>query len=110
MILESFGTVNCWETYVSGPNALFRGIEVVKMISKQIPPFYSIRLKIMFDSVLEHFVILPHMKICKTCVSDLNAVFRGTEVEYSFAPNASILLYGTKNDGLDCFRAFQKPL
>jgi hypothetical protein len=30
--------------------------------------------------------------------------------ENSFAPNASILLYGTKNHGLDYFRVFQKPL
>jgi hypothetical protein len=65
---------------VSGVNAVFRGTDVVKMISQQIHPFYSIGLKIMFGSVLEHFVVLPQVKRCKTCVSDLNAVFRGTEV------------------------------
>jgi hypothetical protein len=50
------------------------------MISKQIHPFNSIKPKIMFEIVLEHFVNLPHVKRCKTCVSVLNAVLLGTEV------------------------------
>jgi hypothetical protein len=50
------------------------------MISQEIHPFDSVRLKIMFGAVLEHFVILPHVKSCKTYVLDLNIVFRGTEV------------------------------
>jgi hypothetical protein len=29
--------------------------------------------------------------------------------KYGFAQNACILLHWTKNNGLDCFRAFQKP-
>jgi hypothetical protein len=81
--LEHFGilrNVNWHETSVSGLNALFRGTEVVKMISQQIHPFNSIRPKIMFGSGLEHFVNLPHVKRCKTCVSVLNAVFRGTGI------------------------------
>jgi hypothetical protein len=72
--------LNWHETCVSGLNALFRGTEVVKMISQQIHPFNSISPKIMFGSGLEHFVNLPHVKQCKTCVSVLNVVFRGTEV------------------------------
>jgi hypothetical protein len=72
--------VNWHETCVSSLNALFRGTEVVKMISQQIHPFNSIRPKIMFGSGLEHFLNLPHVKRCKTCVSVLNAAYRGTEV------------------------------
>jgi hypothetical protein len=34
----------------------------------------------MFGSVLEHFANLQHVKRCKTCVSGLNELFRGTEV------------------------------
>jgi acid stress-induced BolA-like protein IbaG/YrbA len=59
---------------VSGLNAMFRGIEVVKH------PFYSIGPKMMFGSVSEHFTNLRQVKRCKTCVSALNALFRGTEV------------------------------
>jgi hypothetical protein len=35
----------------------------------------------MFGSVSEHFANLQHIKRCKTCVSGLNAIFHGTEVE-----------------------------
>ena len=34
----------------------------------------------MFESVTEHFADLRHVKRGKTCVSGLNALFRGTEV------------------------------
>ena len=34
----------------------------------------------MFESVTEHFADLQHVKRGKTCVSGLNALFRGTEV------------------------------
>jgi hypothetical protein len=81
--LEHFGILrnaNWHETCDYGLKALFRDTEIVKMISQEIHPFYSVRLKIMFGTVLEHFVILPHVKSCKTCVLDLNTVFRGTEV------------------------------
>jgi hypothetical protein len=59
---------------VSGPNAMFRGTEVVKH------PFYSIGTKMMFGSVSEHFTNLRQVIRCKTCVSALNALFQGTEV------------------------------
>ena len=68
------------KTCVSGLNALFRGTEVAKMVSYQMHPFYSIGPKMMFGSVLEHFGNLRHVKGCKTCVSGLNALFRGTKV------------------------------
>jgi hypothetical protein len=44
-------------------------------------PFYNIRPKMMFGSVSDHFANLQHIKRCKTCVSGLNALFWGTEVE-----------------------------
>jgi hypothetical protein len=44
------------KTYVSGLNALFRGIEVVRH------PFYSIGPKMMFGCVLKHSVNLRHIK------------------------------------------------
>jgi hypothetical protein len=50
----------------------------VKIVSQQIHLFYSIRRKIMFGNVLEHFVNLPRVNRCKTCVSGPNAPFRGT--------------------------------
>jgi hypothetical protein len=44
----------------------------------------------MFGSASEHFANLRHAKRCKSCVSGLNALCRGTEVEkhpfYSFGP------------------------
>jgi hypothetical protein len=42
-------------------------------------PFYSIRPKVMFGSVLHHFSNLRTYKM-KTCVSGMNEPFRGTEV------------------------------
>ena len=76
-VLEHFtylGHIRRCKTFVSDPNALFRGTEVVKH------PFYSIGPKMMFGCVSEHFVYLRHVERCKTCVSDLNALFQGTEV------------------------------
>jgi hypothetical protein len=43
-------------------------------------PFCSIGPKMMFGSVSVHLVNLGHVKRCKTCISSLNALFRGTEV------------------------------
>jgi acid stress-induced BolA-like protein IbaG/YrbA len=40
----------------------------------------SIGPKMMFRSVSEHFTNVRHVKRCKSCVSGLNAMFRGTEV------------------------------
>jgi hypothetical protein len=44
----------------------------------------------MFGSVSEHFANLEQVKRCKTCVSGLNALFRGTVVVkhpfYSIGP------------------------
>jgi hypothetical protein len=73
-VLEHFaylGQIRRCKTFVSNPNALFRGTKVVKH------PFYSIGPKMMFGSVLEHFAYLEHISRCKTFVSDPNALFRG---------------------------------
>jgi hypothetical protein len=68
----------------SGLNTLFRGTEVAKH------PLYSIRPKMMFGSVSEHFANLRYVERCKTRVSGLNALFWGTEVAnnpfYSIRP------------------------
>jgi hypothetical protein len=78
------------KTCVLGLNALFGGTKVAKVLSQQKRPFYSIRPKMMFVSVSEHFNNLLHVKGCKTCVSGLNALFRGTKVAkhpfYSIGP------------------------
>ena len=52
----------------------------MKMVSQRNQPFYPIRHQTMFESVLEHFANLQHVKRGKTYVSGLNAVFVGTEV------------------------------
>jgi hypothetical protein len=57
----------------------------------------------MFGSVSEYFTNLQQLKRLKTCVSGLNALFRGTEVE------ASILLHWTQIDVRECFRAVHQP-
>ena len=67
------------KTSVSGLNALFRGTHVAKMVSQQKDSFYTIRPKMMFGSVSEHFTNLRRVKWCKTCVWSLNALFRGSE-------------------------------
>jgi acid stress-induced BolA-like protein IbaG/YrbA len=43
-------------------------------------PFYSIRPRIMFGRVSEHFADLRHVKRNKTCVLGLKALFQGIEV------------------------------
>jgi hypothetical protein len=66
------------------------GTEVEQMISQQKHPFYSIIPQMMFGGVSEHFNNRLHAKRCKTCVSGLNALFRGTNVAnnpfYSIIP------------------------
>jgi hypothetical protein len=77
------------KTCVSVLNALFRDTKVVKH------PFYSIRPKMMFRSVSEHFDV----KRCKTCVSRLNALFGGTKVPkhpfYSIRPK---IMFGSVSE------------
>jgi acid stress-induced BolA-like protein IbaG/YrbA len=53
----------------------------------------------MFGSVSDHFTNLRQVKRCKTCVSGLNALFRGTEVVkhpfYSIGPK---MMFGSVAD------------
>jgi hypothetical protein len=55
----------------------------------------------MFGSVSEHFANLRHVERCKTCVSGLNALFRGTEVAkhpfYSIRPK---MMFGSDSEHL----------
>ena len=78
--LANLRHVKICKTCVSNLNVLFRCNEYAKMVSEQKHPFYSIRPKMLFGSVLEHTANLPHVKRSKTCVSYLNALFRGTDV------------------------------
>jgi hypothetical protein len=49
----------------------------------------------MFGSVLEHLGNLRRVKRCKTCVSGLNALFRGTEVvKHSFYSIGPKMMFG----------------
>jgi hypothetical protein len=53
----------------------------------------------MFGSVWEHFANLRHVKRCKTCVSGLNALFRGTEfVKYSFYFIGTKMMFGSVSE------------
>ena len=107
-VLEHFGNlrqVKRCKTCGSGLNALFRGTEVVKIVSLQMNPFYSIAPKMMFWSVLEHFRTLRHVKRCKTCSSGLNAQFRGTEVakmvsqqKHSFDSIRAKMMFGSVSE------------
>jgi hypothetical protein len=58
-------------------------------------PFYSIGPKMTFGCVSEHFANLRYVKIRNTCVSSMNALFRGNEVVkhpfYSIGPK---MMYG----------------
>jgi acid stress-induced BolA-like protein IbaG/YrbA len=53
----------------------------------------------MFGSISEHLANLRHVKRCKTCVSGLNALFRGTEVLkhpfYSIGPK---MMFGSVSE------------
>ena len=82
-VSENFA--NIWyvkigKTCVSAINALFRGAEVVKMVSQRNQPFYPTRPQMIFEYVSEHFAKLQHVKRGQTCVSGLNTLFRGTDV------------------------------
>ena len=60
--------------------AILRGNELSKKVSRRTHPINTIRPKTMFGSVSMHFVNFRHEKLCKTCVSGQNALFRGAEI------------------------------
>jgi hypothetical protein len=53
------------KTCLSGPNALFWGTQVAKMVPYILHLLYSIARKMMFGSVLEHFGIFRNVKDAK---------------------------------------------
>jgi hypothetical protein len=72
---------------------LFHGTEVAKH------PFYSIRPKMMFGSVSEHFANLRHVKRCKPFVSGPNALFQDTEVaKHTFYYIRPKMLFGSVSE------------
>jgi hypothetical protein len=49
----------------------------------------------MFGSVLEHFANISHVKKCKTCISGLNALFRGAKVvKHPFYSTRTKMMFG----------------
>jgi hypothetical protein len=98
----------------SSQYALFRGTKVAKhsfyligtktmfgSVSTKFAkhPFYSIGTKMMFGSVSEHFANLWYAKRCKTCVSGLNALFRGTKVvKHPFYNIGSKMIFGSVSE------------
>jgi hypothetical protein len=53
----------------------------------------------MFGSVSKYLANLRHVKICKTCVSGLNAQFRGTEVaKHTIYPIGTKMMFGRVSD------------
>jgi acid stress-induced BolA-like protein IbaG/YrbA len=55
--------------------------------------------KMMFGSVSEHFANLRHVKRFKTCVSALNALFRGIEViKHTFYSIYPIMMFGSVSE------------
>jgi hypothetical protein len=67
-----------------------------------MPQLYCLGPKMSFGSVLEHFIKLMRMKWNKTCVSGMNALFRGTEVAKIISHHAPILISWTYNDVYEC--------
>jgi hypothetical protein len=70
----------------------------------------------MFGTVPEHFANLRDIKRCKSCVSGLNALFRGSELEWHpFYYIGTEMMFGTvsehfaniwhKKDAIVVFRA-----
>jgi hypothetical protein len=63
----------------------------------------------MFGSVSKHFTNLRPIKRCKTCVSRLNALFRGTEVVkhpfYSIGPK---MVFGSVADHITNLRQVKR--
>jgi acid stress-induced BolA-like protein IbaG/YrbA len=53
----------------------------------------------MFGSVSEDFTNLRHVKRCKSCVSGLNAMFRGTEVvKHPFYSIGTKMMFGSVSE------------
>jgi hypothetical protein len=100
--MHYFGVTKMWGIHSTALDpkwclGVFRSILLTFGTYKDLKPFFgpectilgyrsseaSILLRwtqMMFGCVSEHFVYLRHVERCKTCVSGLNALFRGNEV------------------------------
>jgi hypothetical protein len=96
------------ENLCFGPECTIWWTEVLGMVSHEMHPFYSIRLKMKFGCVLKHLENLRHVMRCKTFVSGLNALFWCTEV----AEMVSHKIHPFYSIGrcLVVFWSFRKPL
>jgi hypothetical protein len=83
------------KTCVSGLNALFLGTNVL------MHRFYTIGPRMMFGCVSEYFANLQHVKDAKLVFEPECTILGYQNCE------ASILVYWTQNDVLECFRAFR---
>jgi hypothetical protein len=62
-------------------------------------PFYSIRRKLMFGGVSDHFTKLGHVKRCEIYVSGLNVLFRCKEVvKHPFYSIRRKLMFGSVSE------------
>jgi hypothetical protein len=83
------------KTCVSGLNALFLDTNVL------MHSFYTIGPRMMFGCVSEYFANLQHVKDAKLVFEPECTILGYQNCE------ASILVYWTQNDVLECFRAFR---
>jgi hypothetical protein len=60
--ISKLSTCKRYKTCVLGPNALFRCVEVVEIVSHKKHPLFCIGPKIMIGCVLEHLANLQHVK------------------------------------------------
>jgi hypothetical protein len=72
-----------------GTQCTILGTKVVKH------PLYSIRFKMWFGCVSEHFANHQYVKRCKTCVSGLNALFRSWMQNSCFANLRHVMRWKT---------------
>jgi hypothetical protein len=77
------------------------------MVSHQMHAFYSLRLKMMSRSALEHFVNVWNVKKMQNmCIGHECIILGYRSWENGFAPNASIVLLWTQNNFCKCFGTF----
>jgi hypothetical protein len=81
------------KTCVSRVNSLFWGTKVPKWFRNQSILSSSLDLKCCLGVFSGHFGNLRNVKIRKTCVSVLNALFRGTEVANIVSSPKDLFIY-----------------
>jgi hypothetical protein len=106
--LENLRHVKRCKTCNSGTKAISWCTGVAEIVSKQMHPFYSIGLKVMFGCLLEQLENLRYVKMQNLCFGPQCTILVYRCCENGFAPNASILHHGTENDVWLSFGAFRK--